>query len=102
MTHSTTIELPTNWDDAAISKLIERLYLVGRRCREIGMHEPCFVLPARNRESRENLERCIFAHLHKQYGFDHLFRHIDPKHSGEAETVIHFPKGNVTLVLMDV
>lgn len=99
---NTVIELPANWDEAAISKLIERLYLVGRRCKEIGMREPCFVLPARNHTSRSKLERCILAQLHKQYGFDHMCKHIDPKYSGEDETIIHFPKGNVTLVLMDV
>lgn len=95
-----TIDLTTNWNEAAIKALIDRLYVVGRRCQAVGRDKVAFVLPSRNKEARQKLETEIIRHFALTYGAS--LGGIDPLHSGEEETIIHFPNRNVTLILMDV
>lgn len=88
----------SKWTHKAIEALTERLYLVKRRAREMGIAQPVFVLPCNDEAKRMDFEDACYRYFVKKYGLEAGTRHVKHSYVTPLETILQLE--GVTVVLM--
>jgi hypothetical protein len=85
-----------------IEWLMEKLYNARRQLEASNVTSPTFVLLTKGIDDRRKIEDAIFRWFHSKYGFDLMFRKMEPELESETLTAFGLPEINCRVVLMDI